>query len=257
MSGSLTWNNCIPRRSTWASSDAGRCWRASTWGAWLPVTGTNGKGSTCAFVAALLRAQGLKVGVYSSPHLVHYNERVQIDGNEASDRDLCRAFAAVEAARGEISLTYFEMGTLAAFWLFRQSSLDAVVLEVGLGGRLDAVNLIDADLSLVTSIGVDHVDYLGDTREQVAFEKAGIFRQGTPALCGDLDPPQPLLDKVSELPNWLARSSCAGAISTWRALTHIGNGVVPRSGARRWSWSICPSSTCRWRTQPWQCRRTC
>ncbi|MFJ4155453.1 bifunctional tetrahydrofolate synthase/dihydrofolate synthase [Pseudomonas sp. NPDC089752] len=165
----------------------------------VTVTGTNGKGSTCAFVASLLRAQGLKVGVYSSPHLLRYNERVLIDGHEASDEHLCEAFAAVEAARGEISLTYFEMGTLAAFWLFYQSELDAVVLEVGLGGRLDTVNVIDADLALVTSIGVDHVDYLGDTRESVAFEKAGIFRRGKPALCGDLDPPQPLLDKAREL----------------------------------------------------------
>ncbi|HGA2317241.1 TPA: bifunctional tetrahydrofolate synthase/dihydrofolate synthase [Pseudomonas putida] len=165
----------------------------------VTVTGTNGKGSTCAFVASLLRAQGLRVGVYSSPHLLRYNERVLIDGQEASDERLCEAFAAVEAARGEISLTYFEMGTLAAFWLFYQSQLDAVVLEVGLGGRLDTVNVVDADLALVTSIGVDHVDYLGDTRELVAFEKAGIFRAGKPALCGDLDPPQPLLDKAAEL----------------------------------------------------------
>lgn len=165
----------------------------------LTVTGTNGKGSTCAFAAALMQAQGLRVGVYSSPHLLRYNERVLIDGRQASDESLCEAFAAVEAARGEVSLTYFEMGTLAAFWLFRQASLDAVVLEVGLGGRLDAVNLVDADLALVTSIGVDHADYLGDTRESVAFEKAGIFRHGKPALCGDLEPPQPLLDKAKEL----------------------------------------------------------
>ncbi|MBK5012504.1 bifunctional tetrahydrofolate synthase/dihydrofolate synthase [Pseudomonas sp. S60] len=165
----------------------------------VTVTGTNGKGSTCAFVASLLRAQGLKVGVYSSPHLLRYNERVVIDAREASDAQLCEAFAAVEAARGDTSLTYFEMGTLAAFWLFHQSQLDAVVLEVGLGGRLDTVNVVDADLALVTSIGVDHVDYLGDTRELVAFEKAGIFRAGKPAVCGDLDPPQPLLDKAAEL----------------------------------------------------------
>lgn len=165
----------------------------------ITVTGTNGKGSTCAFLASLLRAQGLRVGVYSSPHLLRYNERVQLHERHASDEELCQAFAAIEAGRGEISLTYFEMGTLAAFWLFERSALDAVVLEVGLGGRLDAVNLIDADLALVTSIGVDHADWLGDTRESVAFEKAGIFRQGKPALCGDLEPPLPLLEKVAEL----------------------------------------------------------
>ncbi|GFM79317.1 bifunctional folylpolyglutamate synthase/dihydrofolate synthase [Pseudomonas cichorii] len=165
----------------------------------VTVTGTNGKGSTCAFVAALLQAQGLRVGVYSSPHLLRYNERVQVQGVEASDAELCNAFAAVEAARGDITLTYFEMGTLAAFWLFEQARLDAVVLEVGLGGRLDAVNLVDADLALVTSIGIDHADWLGNTRESVAFEKAGIFRQGRPALCGDLDPPAPLLEQADQL----------------------------------------------------------
>ena len=165
----------------------------------VTVTGTNGKGSTCAFVASLLRAQGLKVGVYNSPHLLRYNERVQIDGAEVSDEQLCEAFSTLEAGRGQTSLTYFEMGTLAAFWLFERAQLDAVVLEVGLGGRLDAVNLVDADLALVTSIGVDHVEYLGNTRESVAYEKAGIFRPGKPALCGDLNPPQPLLDKAAEL----------------------------------------------------------
>ena len=165
----------------------------------ITVTGTNGKGSTCAFVASLLRTQGLKVGVYSSPHLLRYNERVQIDGAEVSDEQLCEAFAALEAGRGDTSLTYFEMGTLAAFWLFERAQLDAVVLEVGLGGRLDAVNLVDADLALVTSIGVDHIEYLGNTRESVAYEKSGIFRAGKPAICGDVNPPQPLLDKASAL----------------------------------------------------------
>lgn len=165
----------------------------------ITVTGTNGKGSTCAFVAGLIQAQGLKVGVYSSPHLLRYNERVQVQGVEATDDQLCEAFSAVEAARGDVSLTYFEMGTLAAFWLFERAGLDAAVLEIGLGGRLDTVNIIDADLALVTSIGVDHADWLGDTRESVAFEKAGILREGRPALCGDIDPPAPLLERAKEL----------------------------------------------------------
>ncbi|MBM7060876.1 bifunctional tetrahydrofolate synthase/dihydrofolate synthase [Pseudomonas sp. UL073] len=165
----------------------------------ITVTGTNGKGSTCAFLASLLQRQGLTVGVYSSPHLLRYNERVVINGREMGDDELCQAFAAVEAARGEISLTYFEMGTLAAFWLFERSALDFAILEVGLGGRLDAVNLIDADLALITSIGLDHADWLGDSRESVAFEKAGILRQGRPALCGDLEPPQSLLTQVTNL----------------------------------------------------------
>ncbi len=165
----------------------------------VTVTGTNGKGSTCALIASLLNAQGLKIGSYSSPHLLRYNERVLLSGREASDAELCEAFAVVEAARGEISLTYFEMGTLAAFWLFERAGLDAVVLEVGLGGRLDAVNIVDADLAVITNIGLDHADWLGNSRESVAYEKAGILREGKPALCGDLDPPQPLLDHANSL----------------------------------------------------------
>lgn len=200
----------------------------------ITVTGTNGKGSTCAFIASLLRAQGLQVGVYSSPHLLRYNERVQVNGIEATDQQLCEAFAAVEAGRGDVSLTYFEMGTLAAFWLFQRAALDAVVLEVGLGGRLDAVNLVDADIALVTSIGVDHVEYLGDSRESVAFEKAGIFRPGAPALCGDLEPPQPLLDKARELGCAFflrGRDFDLGITDThwqWRGLDNQGNPVQLR-----------------------------
>lgn len=165
----------------------------------VTVTGTNGKGSTCAFLAELIAAQGLKVGVYSSPHLLRYNERVRIGDQQASDAELCEAFETVERARGEVSLTYFEMGTLAAFWLFQRAGLDAVVLEVGLGGRLDAVNLLDADVAVITNVGLDHADWLGDTRESVAFEKAGILRTGKPAVCGDLQPPQPLLERAAEL----------------------------------------------------------
>jgi len=194
----------------------------------ITVAGTNGKGSTCAFLASLLQAQGLRVGVYSSPHLLRYNERVQIAGLDASDAQLCEAFAAVEAARGATSLTYFEMGTLAAFWLFERAGLDAAVLEVGLGGRLDAVNLIDADLTLVTSIGLDHTDWLGDTRESVAFEKAGIFRAGKTALCGDLDPPEALLERAAQLGAPFLQRGCAYDLTVgaqgwdWRGLDRTG-----------------------------------
>src|SRR5690554_1526280 len=142
----------------------------------ITVTGTNGKGSSCALLASLVAQQGLQVGVYSSPHLLRYNERVRINGQQVTDQQLCEAFTQVEQARGDISLTYFEMGTLAAFWLFAQEKLGVVILEVGLGGRLDAVNIIDADIAVVTNIGLDHHDWLGDTRNAVAYEKAGIFR---------------------------------------------------------------------------------
>ena len=159
----------------------------------ISVAGTNGKGSVVAYCDAMLRAAGYRVGSYTSPHLQRYNERIHIDGAEATDQALCEAFTAIDAARGDIPLTYFEFGTLAALWLFAREGLDAAVLEVGLGGRLDAVNLIDPDLAMVTSIDLDHQDWLGDDREAIGFEKAGIFRAAIPAICGDPQPPASLL----------------------------------------------------------------
>ncbi len=157
------------------------------------VGGTNGKGSTCAFMESVLVCAGYRVGCYTSPHLIRYNERVRIDRVEAPDRTLCESFAAIERARGDVPLTYFEFGTLAAVWAFQRAGVDVAVLEVGLGGRLDAVNVFDADCATVTSIGIDHVEYLGPTRESIGFEKAGIFRHGRPAVIGDPDPPATLL----------------------------------------------------------------
>ncbi|AUL99485.1 bifunctional tetrahydrofolate synthase/dihydrofolate synthase [Pseudothauera hydrothermalis] len=159
----------------------------------LTVGGTNGKGSTCAMLESILLAAGYRVGCYTSPHLLRYHERVRIDGREIGDAALTDAFAAVERARGDTPLTYFEHGTLAAWFAFCQQPLDAVILEVGLGGRLDAVNVFDADCAIVTSIALDHMEYLGDTRERIGFEKAGIFRSGRPAVCGDPQPPVSLL----------------------------------------------------------------
>ena len=165
----------------------------------ITVGGTNGKGSTCAMLESILLAAGYRVGVYSSPHLIDYNERVRINRVNVSDEQLCTSFAALEAARGVVPLTYFEFGTLAAWWLFCQQNLDAIILEVGLGGRLDAVNVFEPDCAVVTSVAMDHMDFLGDTREKIGFEKAGIYRAGKPAICGDPQPPETLLAHAAEI----------------------------------------------------------
>jgi dihydrofolate synthase/folylpolyglutamate synthase len=165
----------------------------------LTVAGTNGKGSTCALLESILRAAGYRTGLYTSPHLRRYNERVRIGGQEVDDDSLCEAFAAVEAARAGAPLTYFEFGTLAAFSLFTKERIDAAILEVGLGGRLDAVNVVDADCAVLTSVGIDHVEFLGATREEIGREKAGIFRPGRPAIVGDPDPPASVLNADADL----------------------------------------------------------
>jgi dihydrofolate synthase / folylpolyglutamate synthase len=165
----------------------------------ITVGGTNGKGSACAILEAILHHAGYKVGCYTSPHLLRYNERVRIARADASDEDLVRAFGEVERARADVPLTYFEFGTLAAMWLFVERGLDVAVLEVGLGGRLDAVNAFDADCAVITRIAIDHVDFLGADREAIGFEKAGILRCGRPAVCADTDPPSRLMHRAREI----------------------------------------------------------
>ena len=170
----------------------------------ITVGGTNGKGSTVAFIEAIARAEGLSVGAYTSPHLLNYNERVRIDGVDAGDDALVAAFERIERARGAdsadaIPLTYFEFGTLAALMLFEQADLDLAILEVGLGGRLDATNIVDPDVAVVTTVDIDHQDYLGNDRESIGFEKAGILRAGRPAVLGEKDPPSSLLRRAYEL----------------------------------------------------------
>jgi len=163
------------------------------------VGGTNGKGSTCTYLEAMLGAAGYKTGVYTSPHLLRYNERVRVEGVESSDIDLVQAFGRIDAARGDTSLTYFEFGTLGAMMQFVDAGVDVAILEVGLGGRLDAVNVFDADAAVVTSVDLDHMDYLGDTREKIGLEKAGIFRAGRPAICADPRPPASLLEHARNI----------------------------------------------------------
>lgn len=165
----------------------------------ITVAGTNGKGSVCAFLATIFHAAGYRAGVYTSPHLLRYNERVRVDLDQASDEALCQSFAAVEQARGEISLTYFEFGTLAAMWHFQHSKVDVAILEVGLGGRLDAVNVFEPDCAAVVTVDLDHQDYLGDDRESIGREKAGIFRAAKPAICGDANPPASLLQYAQQI----------------------------------------------------------
>jgi dihydrofolate synthase/folylpolyglutamate synthase len=171
----------------------------------ITVGGTNGKGSTCAFLESILLQAGYRVGLYTSPHLLRYHERVRVNGVVAEDSQLITAFEAIEAARGEVSLSYFEFGTLAAMQVFRATPLDVWILEVGLGGRLDAVNILDADCAVVTSIDLDHTEYLGDSRELIGREKAGIFRSDRAAVCGDPQPPHSLRSYADEVgAKWLA-----------------------------------------------------
>lgn len=150
----------------------------------ITVAGTNGKGSTCAIMEAILLDAGYSVGVYSSPHLIRYNERVRVNGHDLDDEKHAQAFAFIEQQRGDISLSFFEFGTLAALRLFQTENVDVVLLEVGLGGRLDATNVVDHDVSVITSLAIDHVDWLGDDINVIGFEKAGIYRSGKPAICG-------------------------------------------------------------------------
>lgn len=162
------------------------------------VAGTNGKGTTCRLLEAMLIAAGYRVGVYSSPHLVRYTERVRIQGKELAEARHTASFAHIEAARGDTSLSYFEYGTLSALWLFNAEQVDVAILEVGLGGRLDATNLVDADVAVITSIALDHTDWLGPDRESIGREKAGVFRAGKPAVVGEPDMPQSIADVARE-----------------------------------------------------------
>jgi dihydrofolate synthase/folylpolyglutamate synthase len=187
----------------------------------ISVAGTNGKGSSIALLEAVLLHAGYRVGCYTSPHLHRYNERVRIQGEAVSDQSLCEAFALVDQARGCDTLTYFEFGTLAAFDILRRARLDVAVMEVGMGGRLDAVNILDADAALITSIGIDHTQWLGPDRESIGREKAGILRAGKPAVCGDRDPPASLIQSAGE---------CATRLHILGADFDFG------TDGRRWDW---------------------
>jgi len=165
----------------------------------ISVAGTNGKGSSVTMMEAILGNSGYKTGCYTSPHLIRYNERIKLDGVEVSDEMLCESFSRIDHARGDISLTYFEFGTLAALDIFHQANVDVALLEVGLGGRLDAVNCLDADVALVTSVDLDHMQWLGPDRETIGREKAGIFRGDKPAICSDPHPPETVLQYAEEI----------------------------------------------------------
>ena len=163
------------------------------------VAGTNGKGTTCRTLEMILLAADKRVGVYSSPHLLHFTERVRINNQESTPSDTVKAFVAIEKARGDVSLTYFEYATLAALYQFKQAQLDVVILEVGLGGRLDATNIVDADIAIITTIGIDHVEYLGNTRESIGREKAGIFKPKSIAVVGEPEIPPSILDVANSV----------------------------------------------------------
>lgn len=200
----------------------------------ITVGGTNGKGSTCAMLENILRCAGYRVGLYTSPHLLDYNERVRVEAVPASDAVLCDAFAAVEAARGDVPLTYFEFGTLAAWKIFADAKLDVLILEVGMGGRLDAVNAFEPDCSIVTSVDFDHMQFLGDTREAIGREKAGIFRAGRPAIVGDPMPPASLVEYALQIGAVLQISGrdfgFAGDHQQWGFWRYDAGQLVKRAG---------------------------
>ena len=191
----------------------------------VTISGTNGKGTCAHFLDRLLRADGARTGLYTSPHLLHFNERVRLDGEPIDDESLCRAFARVEAVREDVALTFFEFTTLAALCAFSEASVDVVILEVGLGGRLDAVNVVDPDVAIVTRIGLDHTDVLGETVDDIAREKAGIFRRGAPAIICRSDAPSALLEAARSI----------GARLVLRGidfeLSHLDNAVRWQMGA--------------------------
>jgi dihydrofolate synthase/folylpolyglutamate synthase len=165
----------------------------------ITVAGTNGKGSTVAMLSAILHHAGYKVGTYTSPHIVHYNERIRIGLRCVQDEQLCQSFEKINTARDGISLSFFEFATLTALDIFHENKIDVAILEVGLGGRLDATNIVDNDLAFVTSIGLDHTEWLGDNRELIGYEKSGIFRANTPAICGDIDAPNSIAETAKKV----------------------------------------------------------
>ncbi len=195
----------------------------------ISIAGTNGKGSTACFLANLLQASGQSTALYTSPHLLEFNERIRINGKSVSDEDLCQAFMQVEKARDRVLLTYFEFTTLAALLCFMNSNADFIILEVGLGGRLDAVNIINADMALITNIALDHIAWLGDTREQIAREKAGIIRSDKPVLYGETDVPQSITDHATALGAHLFHLSetfnyrMDSESWYWQGISHNGN----------------------------------
>jgi dihydrofolate synthase / folylpolyglutamate synthase len=195
----------------------------------VTVAGTNGKGSTVAYLDAVLRAHGVRTGRFTSPHLTRYNERICVDGIEATDDSLIASFERIDAARGDITLTFFEYNALAALDLFRVAGVDAAVLEVGLGGRLDATNIIDADVGVLCSIGLDHVDWLGSTLEEIGREKAGIFRAGRPAVLGNANLPRSVYQEIERIG--------AHALTFGR---DFQVSVLPDPAAPRWNFTCGP-----------------
>jgi len=164
----------------------------------ITIAGTNGKGSCVAYLESIYCQQGYRVGAYTSPHILRYNERIKINGQPVTDAMICEAFERIESVRGDISLSYFEFGTLAALDIFNRAALDIQILEVGLGGRLDAVNIVDTDVAIISSIGIDHINWLGNNRESIGREKSGIFRSHKPAIIGEPNPPQAIIDCAGE-----------------------------------------------------------